>query len=374
MYVCPGRLAGRGAPIEHHCMASQKSKTGKKLKTGTGAGRGSETGTAKPKATKAARAARARGSVVLRVVPQPVPSWPGGRDSAVSLVTAIAMVERTWHDFLAADTPDGAHKFRIAARQLRVLLHIHRRYAKRAGHLQNFSELRELLGTASRLTGPLRDLDVLAGELIPPLQGTEHTPVLATGTAAVLAMVADARKNCRTSVCAAVAELVFFQPQLAALRTQLEQGLHDTRRGVGHTGKRRQRLHAMDDLKKRWRHFRSLSDHLERAVPEALHDARKSLRTVRDALLHFEPLFKARHLAPMHKHLRRLQDAFGYLNDVESAKAFCSLLVVDPSHPEAHVAIGFLLGTHSDRARRTQRKLKPMLQKLAATKLARKLS
>jgi CHAD domain-containing protein len=68
----------------------------------------------------------------------------------------------------------------------------------------------------------------------------------------------------------------------------------------------------------------------------------------------FGSLFPARKVKPFVKELKRLQDVFGYLNDVAMAKALdriCDAYCAD--NGEAQRAAGYVQGWHDVKAERT---------------------
>ena len=69
---------------------------------------------------------------------------------------AAGRVVASWQTLLESDSDDGAHKFRVATRQLRVVLHILRR-ADDTGHLKR---LRQSLAAVAREAGHVDALEL----------------------------------------------------------------------------------------------------------------------------------------------------------------------------------------------------------------------
>lgn len=277
------------------------------------------------------------------------------------LTLASEHLAMCWQHLLADDTADAAHKFRVAVRRLRVVLDILRREDE-----QRFNDVRQSLAAVSRTAGRLRDLDVLTDEIIAPLLDADAPP---GGPELVAQLTAD-RAKARVSVCAALdtPDMQHLRDQLHALPQRLKnrQGKKNPRRVL--------RKLARRDLKKRWRHFTRRAGHLADLPPDELHEARKSLKSLRYALAHFAPVLDPVDVARFHKRILQLLDLFGYLNDVEAAKVLAGRLDPQAAQRPVNCAIGYVFGTHTERARRARKKLGSRLKQLAATKMARQLA
>ena len=276
------------------------------------------------------------------------------------VTTAAQDLEMCWQQLLASDTADGAHKFRVATRRLRVVLHSLRREDER-----RFKDLRQSLAVVSRTAGRLRDFDVLIGEIIEPLLDATAPP----GCPVLLAQLIAERRQTRAGICAEL-----DAPGMRKLRRGLPSLPHRLRhpRHAGHHRRALRKL-ARRDLKRRWRHFLHRADDLPALPPEHMHEARKSLKSLRYALAQFAPVLDPVDVARFHKRTLQLLDLFGYLNDVESAKVLVARLEPAAAHVDVNCAIGYVLGTHTERARRARKKLAVRLKQLAATKMARAL-
>jgi CHAD domain-containing protein len=221
-----------------------------------------------------------------------------------------------------------------------------------------------VLGATSRVVARLRDLDVLIGDIVTSAFGADAPP----GAPDLIACLEDERTSVRVEVAAdlsseAAQELrhsLALLPERCATPRAADAALA------------RQRKAAHRDLRKRWRHFSARARELPSLPIEDLHEARKCLKALRYALQCFAPVLNQREVSRFNKHLAHLQDLFGYLNDVDSAKTLVGRLSPAPEHAEMNCAIGFVLGIHVERARKSRGKLATQYEKLAATKLARR--
>ena len=307
----------------------------------------------------AAEVKAVRAKPAKRRVRQPAPTNHSPFGEALAL--AAAQLAMCWRQLLADDTADAAHKFRVAVRRLRVVLDILRRE-----DAQRFADVRQSLADVSRIAGRLRDLDVLTSEIIAPLLDADAPP----GVPELVAQLTADRDSARASVCAALdtPDMQHLRDQLHALPQRLKNRNRKTK------PRRALRKLARRDLKKRWRHFTRRAGHLAELPPDELHEARKSLKSLRYALAHFAPVLDPVDVARVHKRILQLLNLFGYLNDVEAAKVLASRLDAGAGPQAVHGAIGYVLGTHTERARRARKKLGPRLKQLAATKMARTLA
>jgi CHAD domain-containing protein len=289
----------------------------------------------------------------------------------IPIVEASAsQFELAWKNILEADFVEGAHKFRVACRKLRVLLHALRR-CDASGHLQ---KVRQSLGRASRLVGGLRDLDVLSGEIVAPLSG----PASPAGIGDLKQQIVAWRDEKRVKVCAELqsVESDTLRRDCSELGGHLRGLVVRNGRRAGRGEKASLRKFARRDLLKRWHAFATLAQTVDAAPLHDLHESRKLLKSLRYATSHFATCFPEEHLAAFQKRAAKLQDAFGYINDVEQARSMFERLSKD-TEPGPSCAIseaaGFVLGVHSERARRARLKLGPCYRRLAAVRLIRTL-
>ena len=100
-----------------------------------------------------------------------------------------------------------------------------------------------------------------------------------------------------------------------------------------------------------WRKALKKGKHLAELEGEQRHKMRKTLKTLRYTAEFFGSLYDARDVQPFVKQLKRLQDLFGYINDVETAaeiEGICDRYARDSR--EGQRAAGYALGWHTARA------------------------
>ena len=104
-------------------------------------------------------------------------------------------------------------------------------------------------------------------------------------------------------------------------------------------------------LRKSHKKVAKLGKNIATASPEQRHDMRKALKGLRYTVDFFASLYDHRKVDPATKGLKRLQDVFGYVNDVAMAKELSD--VCDrfcPDNKQAQWAAGYVLGWHDVRA------------------------
>ena len=93
---------------------------------------------------------------------------------------------------------------------------------------------------------------------------------------------------------------------------------------------------------------------------------RKALKAFRYAVEFFASLYDARQVNRFIKDLKKLQDVFGYLNDVATAGALNAICDERCGHsPPAQRAAGYVLGWHEVTAQHTWAGVAEMWHRLA---------
>lgn len=249
---------------------------------------------------------------------------------------------------LESDAPEGPHKLRIALRNLRATL-------RAFGHVVDAEPLRDLEAAAaalSRLVGELRDADVLLEDIVAPLSNGLGTD---TGYAALRDTLLDHREHVRTRVRSELTSswISAFQFRLLACAEGRE-WLSGLDKGAAAAMTAPVKQTARLALRKIWKRARKRGhDPARMTVPER-HRMRKALKTLRYTAELFAPLFPKRRVRSFTRELKRLQNAFGYLNDIALAETLPGIAVEERAkNPEVHQAIGFTLGWHTAHSERT---------------------
>ena len=276
---------------------------------------------------------------------------------------AVAAIDDGWRRVLSSNDPDGAHSLRIGLRRLRVVLHIFRHAIPDS----DLAALPETLAATARVAAPLRDLDVLIDDIIAPLLAAG--PV--TGASALIAMLETERSAARAEVRAKLrsADAQALRRTLSRLPDQLA-----SLAASGGFDQRSMKKLARRDLKKRWRKIAKPAAALDTLSVSGLHGMRKDLKNLRYACQSFAPHLPSKTGAGFERRLKRLQHAFGYLNDVVVARQLAARFGASANPTEVPHALGYVLGCHTERSRRVRDKLVKQWRGLAGTKLAAKLA
>lgn len=244
----------------------------------------------------------------------------------------------------ASDAPEGPHQLRVGLRRLRTAAAVFR-------PVLGGPALDALDAAAKALAGEVgavRDLDVLAGEVIAPMAQGE--PRFAPLVEALERRAAEARARVRERLAA---------PETVALILDL--GAFVEARGwlraadFDQTALLAQPVvaTATDALQQRWRKAAKLGDRIETLVGEERHDLRKKLKKVRYTVEFFSSLWPEKKVKPFLSTLKALQDDFGALQDFAMAEAvLCGPDAPAADDPLAQRAVGYALGRWEGQAER----------------------
>jgi inorganic triphosphatase YgiF len=262
---------------------------------------------------------------------------------------------------IAGRQPEGVHQTRVALRRLRSALALFEDALTPEALERWDGELRWLLGTL----GPARDLDVLAGDLLPPLLEAcgEDAALLAFREAAEAAR-ARARDGVRESLRSQRAgDLAFHLAAWAARR--------GWREGADHDLLRRQREgvtpFAARVLERRYRHVRKRGKGFAHLAPAERHRLRIALKKLRYGIEFFAGLFPKKRVERFREAATRLQERLGHGNDVDVASRLAHALV-EPLGPgrvaEAAIGGGQLVGWYARQAGAVERDTRRAWKKL----------
>lgn len=256
-----------------------------------------------------------------------------------------ACLERIAHNRLASiasDAPEGPHQLRVALRRLRTAFKIFRPLAKCDTAQRLDAEARAL----AKAAGELRDCDVLLADILAPAAE-------AGGDVKALSAWLEARRlQVRAQVRTALSDA-----SVNAFLLDLGGWVETTGWRAKASEKRMKtralpvREFAVRALAKRWKACARQAEDLDALSIEERHALRRKLKKLRYALEFFAELFDKDEVKAFRKQLKRLQDVFGYLNDVAMAER---LMELEPGkrgdRDEALRAAGFALGWHQARA------------------------
>jgi inorganic triphosphatase YgiF len=238
---------------------------------------------------------------------------------------------------LQTDEPEGAHQLRVGLTRLRS--------AHRA--LKSFMDnrvLREMEDDARALShaaGQLRDADVMIADIYAPVAGAPpgkpgfdelHEALQAHRAAAQ----SDARAALQGEHWSRLLLSLTLWPHMLERDPALEQPIED---------------YASKALQKRWKKVAESGRRLEALDDAGQHKMRRSLKKLRYMLEFFEPVFDADAACAFVKRLKKLQDVFGYVNDVRMAAQLRSICAERcRGGPDPSFAAGYVCGRHDGAA------------------------
>jgi inorganic triphosphatase YgiF len=289
-------------------------------------------------------AALAAGGSAVDTVPPIVFAAPIRLEPTMSSEAAARDVLRGCLDQIAGNVaacavstdPKAPHQLRVGLRRLRTALSMFRPVIGGPA----LAALAAQAATLATTVGALRDLDVLAEDILAPLAPAEP------GFTPLLAAVADHRATARRAIGAAVQapETTRFILRLGAFtegRGWLDPGDFAQSGALA----RPVATFAAEALEKRWKKAARLGAEIETLDIEARHELRKALKKLRYVVEFTASLWPERKVKPFLKALKRLQSAFGALQDSAMARA----LLTGPRAPArddiaAQRAVGYTLG------------------------------
>jgi CHAD domain-containing protein len=107
--------------------------------------------------------------------------------------------------------------------------------------------------------------------------------------------------------------------------------------------------YAKQALQRRWKKVAKSGRHIEQLELEERHRMRRSLKKLRYMTEFFAPIYARKDVKPFVKELKKLQDIFGYVNDVRMAEQLRAIAKRGKGL-DCAIAAGIVLGTHQDRA------------------------
>ncbi|MHA7775893.1 CYTH and CHAD domain-containing protein [Roseibium sp. M-1] len=243
---------------------------------------------------------------------------------------------------LASDDPEGPHQLRVGLRRLRSALRLFRSVLNPA----SAAPLDGLARTIATEAGALRDLDVLVEEIVSPLSG--KAPDSISFDALLEDLNASRDKDIRKVLVDHLksAEVNAFLLDLAAY-TEGRGWLDPENFGQSELLARPVRAFADEALAHQWKKVLKYGKRLDRLdVPER-HEMRKAMKKMRYGIEFFGGLYPVDTVKPFLKRMKKLQDIFGYLNDVAMAERLPDTCkVTGEKAEEATRAIGFVIGWH----------------------------
>ena len=277
-----------------------------------------------------------------------------------ALRACLKQISHNLHVTRVSDHPEGPHQLRVGLRRLRSVFRVFKDVA-------DVPEMRFLDGEARWLAsqvGRLRDLDVLRDDIVAPVAKIRTEDQGFAQLAHELALAWDeAAPLVRANINA---------PRVGVFLLRLQ--AYCEGRGWIQMGDFTQTMrlarpisiHAELTLDRLRRKCAKKAKKLEQLSIEQRHDLRKELKKLRYASDFFLCLYPKKKSEKFLKSLKKLQNIFGYLNDVAMAEE----LVARHGHksPEISMALGYLLGWHHGEAEKAFAHARVAWNNFAATK------
>jgi len=233
--------------------------------------------------------------------------------------------------------PEGVHQLRVAVRRLRSALTLFKPVLAAERRAALADEARWAMGQL----GPVRDRDVFATEMLPPVAAARPNDA---ALAALRATAEDARERAYGELRGAMASARWTRFVLALARRTHARGWYDDADAATQLALA-EPLGAFADrlLAKRAKAVKKAGKNFAELDAEARHEVRKSLKKLRYAAEFLRGLYPEKPTKRYLKRLSRLQDAFGHMNDTATAETLLGELI-DPSEPRLAEARGLVLG------------------------------
>lgn len=230
---------------------------------------------------------------------------------AALLATGKAAADQILHNWdvvLSSNDPEGPHQLRIGLRRLRTALRVFKPVLPRPERQRLGQAARDL----ARIVARLRDADVLLEDICRPAWQDPYDP----GDHQELhCLLVTRREHERAVVRQALDGADWSELKLNCIL--FEQYVTRARESASADGKPDNlKTIARKSLTAAWRRARKWGRQIDALTIPERHEMRKELKGLRYATEFFAPLFAKNDVGPFLKDLKKLQDVFGYLNDV----------------------------------------------------------
>lgn len=277
-------------------------------------------------------------------------------DDALKMIgrSAADQVLGNWDLLLASDHPEFPHQLRVGLRRFRTALRI----IKSSAGISELDKLSKDARRLGRIVGRLRNTDVLIDDIVMPTirdtgKRAKHKPLLRY----LKAERARQRRRVRRHLTDgrwAYLKLNCMLFDQAVDRALPEGGLSDDLPDL-----------SAREMQKLWHAVRERSRDFSRSQIDERHELRKLLKTLRYAGDGFVPLYPADETTCFIDKLKRLQDVFGYLNDVAMANHLAqSIAGRYPDRSDLNKSVAAICSWHDHRAKDALRKADKRLQNL----------
>lgn len=255
----------------------------------------------------------------------------------------VQQILHNWAVVQGSDDPEGPHQMRIGLRRLRSALKSFRPVIDNE-LLRKIDEDARNLG---RVLSELRDTDVLATDIMDTVLAKHEDNA---DLVSLKRALSENRISCRLKVRDQLEsdEWGAFRLKLTALSEIVKSPGDEA--GRKYRKKRIGKL-ASRALEKQWRGVSKAGRRLDELTVDERHALRKDLKTFRYSAELFASLYPTKDVRRFSIKLRRLQDKFGYLNDLVVAQKLMSLGPDGATDAlQLQRAVGYVLGWHTAHA------------------------
>ena len=243
------------------------------------------------------------------------------------------------------DDPEGPHQLRVGLRRLRSAFSILTPALSSAEAVRLNAEARWL----GQEVGRLRDLDVLAGEIVGREAGAHPEEPGLAAVGEVLQRIAKLARGGLRELLIDTRGQAFLIDLARFVETRgwlVPEDLGQTQRlAVPITES------ATRALTKRWKKTRKRAEEFDALNADQRHELRKELKKLRYAVEFFAPMFPEKRAQPFLKRLKKLQTVFGEVNDAQLAKKMLEVTALpEAADPITQHAKGWIVGASMARA------------------------
>jgi triphosphatase len=243
---------------------------------------------------------------------------------------------------LTSNDPESTHQLRIGLRRLRSAFRLFRPVLNPIAT----RPLDTMAQTIAAKAGALRDLDVLIDEIVSPLIKKAPTSVSFNNLLHDLKSVRAKSARANLADYLNSADVNAFLLDLAAYtecRGWLDPENFDQTAFLAQPVE----VHANKALEKQWVKILGYGKRIEHLSISERHEMRKAMKKMRYGIEFFGCLYPKNTVKPLLKRMKKLQNIFGYLNDVAMAEQLPVTCSPSGSNdPERAQAIGFVIGWH----------------------------
>ncbi len=269
--------------------------------------------------------------------PNVKPGQTSGQAFAEIFRSARDQIVKNRAAVLETDHPEGAHQLRVGLTRLRSA----HRALKAFIDTPLLQQMEDDARALSRAVGQLRDADVLIEDIYAPVAGNPpRKPGFDELYEALQAHRTAAQQGARQALGGEQWSRLLLSltiwPHMLERDPSLQQPIED---------------YARKALQKRWKKAAKIGGDLKSLDAAQQHKMRRSLKKLRYMVEFFAPLYPEEDVKPFVKQLKKLQDVFGYVNDVRMTGQLRSICAERCGGEAASsFAAGYVYGHHDEAA------------------------